>query len=393
MSATHTCPVCSGLEATDFESFRDMPVSIGIQWPTREEAVNCGKGDLDLVCCPGCGFIWNRSFDADLLEYSQRYDNSLDFSPVFQEFATNLARRLIDSYGIRNKTIVELGCGKGHFLNLLCEEGENRGVGFDPSFEGERVRTSASDRITYFQDFYGEKYTSHRGDLVCCRHVFEHIENPLDFLAMVRRTIGDNPETIVYFEVPNVRFILEKLSVWDVIFEHCNYFSAESLRYVFQRAGFEVLSLDDAYGGQFLSLEAKLADPGVQNQGRNGVDPSALCARAREFSGHVRETAAQWAERLAQFSAAGKRAVVWGGGAKTVSFLNMLPDSSPIGCVVDINPNKQGLFIPGSGQEIVSPEFLTNYKPDLVILMNPIYQDEVQAQLLQLGLDPELIAS
>jgi SAM-dependent methyltransferase len=371
-----------------------MPVSIGVQWPSREKATGCKRGDLDLVFCEACGFIWNGAFQADKLEYSQRYDNSLDYSPVFQEYAESLAERLIATYGLHDKRVVEIGCGKGHFLALLCERGNNAGVGFDPSFEGERAESAAADRIEYYQDFYGEAYTGHRGDLVCCRHVFEHIEAPGSFLDTVRRTIDGDRETVVYFEVPNARFILEELSVWDVIYEHCNYFSRESLGCAFRRAGFEVIRLEESYGGQFLALEARLAPETAQ--GAEGVpfmeDTGDLARRVGEFASHVEARSREWEARLEGCRREGQKVVVWGGGAKTVSFVNMLPNGDLISDVVDINPNKQGLFIPGGGQEIVAPQSLRESRPDLVILMNPIYRQEVGDHLDRLGIATELVA-
>jgi SAM-dependent methyltransferase len=384
------CPVCQRPDPELFFDLAEMPVSIGVQWATAAEARACRRGDLRLVFCPRCGFIWNRAFDPGRLEYSQRYDNSLDFSPVFQEYAGQLARRLVDTYDLRGKDVVELGCGKGHFLALLCESGGNRGVGFDPSYEGARVESPAADRITYIADFYGEKHTSHRGDLICCRHVFEHIPDPMAFLSMVRRTIGDRRSAIVYFEVPNARFILEKHSIWDVIYEHCNYFSRESLGAVFRRCGFDVLRLEETYRGQFLSLDARLAVGGAGTDS-NVEDLSDFKATVGRFSEEVRTRSRAWNSRLKKFQQDGLRTVIWGGGAKAVSFLNMLKIGEAIPFVVDINPHKQGRHLPGTGQRIVSPAFLREFQPGVVVLMNPIYRREVEAQLRALGVGADIV--
>lgn len=377
------CPVCSGFESRTFFEHGNMPVSIGVQYPSRRQATDCVRGRLDLMFCPMCGFIWNRSFDAGLLEYSQRYDNSLDHSPVFREYARGLARRLINTYRITHKRVLEIGCGKGHFLSLLCEEGENSGIGFDPSYEGEQIRDSGRGSIEYHKDFYSEKHVSSQGDLVCCRHVFEHIENPVDFLSTVHRTIDGDRNVVVYFEVPNVRFILDQLSVWDVIYEHCNYFSCESLEFVFKKSGFEVIRLEESYGGQFLSIEARISseDRNGGNEVSGSAGKSALAESVDAFAHHVAAREKPWIERFALWSQDNTRAVIWGGGAKTVSFLNMLSMSGIISHVVDINPNKQGLYIPGSGQEIIAPHLLMDYQPDVVVLMNPIYKREVELKL------------
>lgn len=384
------CPICRHASNRTFFEIAALPVSIGVQWPSAEEARGCRKGELQLAFCPSCGFIWNRAFDPSRLEYSQRYDNSLDFSPVFQDYAQSLAQRLIETYDIRDKEVVELGCGKGHFLTLLCETGGNRGIGFDPSFEGTRRQSPVAGRITYVADFYGEKYTDHRGDLICCRHVLEHIPDPVGFLSMVRRTIGDRHSAIVYFEVPNARFILEQHSIWDIIYEHCNYFSRESLAHTFRTCGFEVVRLEESYGGQFLSLEARLADPtGAGELGKE--DTSQLDFNVERFSEQVREQSQTWHDHLKHIRHDGQRAVIWGGGAKAVSFLNLLQIGDEIPYVVDINPHKQGRHLPGTGQKIVAPDFLQEYQPGLVILMNPIYRDEVKTQLEKLGVTAKLL--
>ena len=61
--------------------------------------------------------------------------------------------------------------------------------------------------------------------------------------------------------------------------------------------------------------------------------------------------------------------------------------------VVDINPHKQGMHVPGTGQQIVAPAALRVRPPDLVVLMNPVYRQEVGAELERLGLHPRLVAA
>ncbi len=58
---------------------------------------------------------------------------------------------------------------------------------------------------------------------------------------------------------------------------------------------------------------------------------------------------------------------------------------------VDINPHKQGTYIAGTGQEIVAPEFLRGYHPHVVIVMNPIYRQEIEQDLRRIGLAAEVI--
>ncbi len=85
-------------------------------------------------------------------------------------------------------------------------------------------------------------------------------------------------------------------------------------------------------------------------------------------------------------------AVIWGSGSKGVSFISNLNLSSEVAAAVDINPHKWGKFMVGSNHEIVSPEKLKEIDPELVVVMNPIYLDEIGADIGELGLEPELRA-
>ncbi len=78
-------------------------------------------------------------------------------------------------------------------------------------------------------------------------------------------------------------------------------------------------------------------------------------------------------------------------GSKCVAFLTTLGTINSVQYVVDINPYRHGKFIPGVGKEIMSPEFLKEYQPDQIIVMNPIYCDEIQTMLDEMGVKAELL--
>ena len=78
---------------------------------------------------------------------------------------------------------------------------------------------------------------------------------------------------------------------------------------------------------------------------------------------------------------AGKRVVMWGSGSKATAFLNALDIESEIDGVVDINPNRWGMYLATCGQEIIAPDRLREHPPDLVIAVNPIYREEIRRYL------------
>lgn len=383
------CPVCDGAQVLDLFRIEGAPVYCNVLWPDERQARAAARGTLVLGYCVACAHLFNTAFDPHLTEYTPAYDNSLHYSPLFNRYAEQLAARLVERHGLRGKCIVEIGCGKGDFLRLLCARGNNRGFGFDRSFEPERGGEALPEDVTFFQDFYTEEYARHcQPDFLCFRHVLEHIQHPLDFLGAVRRSLSERQDVALYCEVPNALFTLKDLGIWDLIYEHCAYFSLHSLMSAFTRAGFDVSAGGESFGGQFIWVEAR---PGG---GRSEVTlaehqtPALIRSYADAFADQYRSSVRAWRERLTDMEREGRRAVVWGAGSKGVTFLNVLNDrAASIRHVVDLNPHKQGRYVAGSGQQVVPPEFLRTCSATGVIVMNPLYLDEIAAAVRAMGLD------
>ncbi len=384
------CPVCAAIETRVFLVVSRVPIHCNVPCPTRGAAVRAPRGDIRLTLCEGCGHIYNSVFDPSLMDYTEGYENSLHFSPRFQQYANWLVSALVERYKLHGKKIVEIGCGNGDFLRLLCETGRNRGIGFDPSFNGGDEDEQAEQDIRIIRDFYSERYAEYEADLICCRHVLEHIGDPRDFLSQLRRAIGPR-ETLVYFEVPNVLFMLKDLGIWDIIYEHCSYLSRPSAAYLFQSAGFVIQRVYATFGGQFLCLEAMPASSTEAQSLPVQDDIQQLSVLASYFCDAYRARVDEWSDRLSKLLKQGKRVTLWGAGSKGVTFLNTVPGGVQIECVVDINPRKQGKWVAGTGQEIVSPESLPEYSPDTILVTNPMYKGEIEKTTNQMGIMSEIV--
>jgi len=385
------CPVCSSEEYTVFFEVCQMPILCNRLWPLYNEAINAPKGDIQLGFCKSCGHIFNTEFDPELIKYSTEYENSLHYSPRFQEYANTLAKRLISSHGLYDKDIIEIGCGKGDFLATLCELGKNRGIGFDPAYEDERFDSTEKRHLTFIKDYYSERYSSYKGEIICCRHVLEHIQFPRDFLISIHRAIGNRHETVLFFEVPNVMFTLKDLSIWDIIYEHCGYFSVGSLAYLFACCGFKVCDISEAFEGQFLNIYALPGDILVNYNFDYQSDLIRVTNEIKVFEDKYQSKVDTWRSKLEKIMHLGQRIVVWGGGSKGVTFLNTLKTLEQIKFVVDINPHKHKKYVPGTGQKIVPPEFLIDYQPDVIIVMNPVYSDEIRRTVECMNLTAKLL--
>ena len=89
----------------------------------------------------------------------------------------------------------------------------------------------------------------------------------------------------------------------------------------------------------------------------------------------------------------GKKVVIWGAGSKGITFLNLQAGAGRIDYAVDLNPRKHGRYITGTGQRIVPPDFLAEYVPDAIIVMNPLYVDEIRLMVHELGIDPQMLTA
>lgn len=382
------CLICGSDKIEAVVEFEQMPTHCNLLWPTEEDAKRAPRGEIQLGYCTICGYIFNLLFEPHKMEYTQAYENSLHFSPRFQEYAEALAAKMIERYTLYNKDIIEIGCGQGDFLKLICKLGNNRGVGFDPSYVQGSIDEVSMSQITIIEDYYSSAYSQYQADFIICRHVLEHIPAPLDFLKSIRQAISDTKKTVIFFEVPNALFTFRDLGIWDIIYEHRSYFIPDSMQYLFSRCGFNVINLAEEFGGQFLCIEAR---PGQEPIPFHSEKLPEVSRYLDVFIDKFRNKLETWQTNLDKMAQDDQRVVIWGAGSKGVSFLNMFASSGVIHYAVDLNPRKQNMYIPGTGQKIVSPDFLRDFRPDIVLVMNPLYYQEIKQSVHRLGIAPQLI--
>jgi SAM-dependent methyltransferase len=381
--ATNSCPNCGAIGGQIFHRVAAVPVNSCLLFADRERAKGLESGDIDLAYCPNCSFIFNAAWKPERTVYSALYEETQGFSPTFRAFHLELAERLIRQYDIVGKDIVEIGCGKGEFLSLLCDLGRNVGVGYDPSFVPARSNATSAN-VTFKQELFSETTVQPAAALVCCKMTLEHIFETQRFVRAVRQIATPERGTIVFFQVPDVRRILAEGAFWDVFYEHCAYFSPTSLTHLFRNTGFEVLDVSTGFDDQYFTIEARPSTKQAASFPKPvGGEADELARSVAGFSEAATRGAAYWASKVR--AAAGGRTVLWGSGSKAVAFLSAVGLEQEIEYLVDINPYRHGKFVPGSGKQIVGPEFLRDYQPTLVIAMNPIYRSEIAHDLARVG--------
>ena len=379
------CPVCGSGDGLVFLSRKNMPVHQHILHRSEKEARAAARGDLSMTACPYCGFVYNAAFDPGLLAYGREYDNDQSLSPAFKVHLTDRADRVSKALSTDGPKVLEVGCGKGHFLKILGEmRPDLTGTGFDPSYIDEE--SALGGRLAFHRRFFNGEKEGLLADAVICRHVIEHIREPIGFLASLGAALSENPASALFLETPDVDWILKNRVIWDFFYEHCSLFSAGSLGFALGRCGLSVSAHEAVFGGQYLWMEAGRG--GAENPARGGAETTLRLAEG--FSEALPGILAEWAEKIEKHAKSGPVGL-WGAGAKGVTFVNLIdPEGLLIDCLVDINPAKQGCFVAGTGHPIVDVATAARRGVRTLILMNPEYRAENLEIIRRAGLSIEL---
>ena len=207
---------------------------------SKEAAINCPKGSIHLVQDLKTGLIYNSVFRPELMTYDENYENEQAVSEIFQKHLGNVAKIIASFLGTAN--IVEVGCGKGYFLETLAANGFNI-MGFDPAYAGSNPRIKKE----YFGPALFEKASG-----IILRHVLEHIQNPVGFLEKLKH--ANNGSGKIYIEVPCFDWICKRKAWFDIFYEHVNYFRISDFYRIFG----EVIEAGHLFGEQYLYVVAEL---------------------------------------------------------------------------------------------------------------------------------------
>lgn len=394
MTRTHRqCVACDGSDLFDFYRAENVPVDTGSLALTVQEAIDAPCGEMQLEFCRTCGVVHNRAFDPGLIRFAPGYDASLCHSSGFANALNETANDLVTRYQLDGKSILEIGCGQAHLLRAICNRASVHAVGIDPTTE-DKIETLGGSELRLIQSGLRRSHRDLVGDLIICASVIEDIEEPLNFLRMLRSMIG-NRSTSLYFELFNGFDAIEAANVWSPHYEQCNYFSQYSICQMFQRAHFNVVrSGRMAANDQYLYVAAEVSTNAAStNEIDRTIDISEQMIAAESFAYQTQWCINKWSKQLTDWAEQKTRVFLWGSGGKAISFLSLIPEAQTIQSVIDINPNRQGRYTPKSVKRVISPAELRNERPEIIIMSNPVYRCEIEMEIQRQGLRCQLVAA
>ena len=332
-----------------------LPVLQNRLFQTREEALSSVTGDVVLVQNSQTGLIYNDVYDAAKLVYDENYQNEQAYSETFKKHLEQVAT-IIDKH-LCNQRLIEVGCGKGYFLELLKSKGYVI-TGVDPAYEGSNSQVICAP---FTRDL------GISGDGLILRHVLEHIHEPLDFLHEIAVANGGKGKILI--EVPTFDWIVGHRAWFDIFYEHVNYFRISDFYRMFGR----VYESGLLFGGQYCYVVADLASLKTPRYDAS-IDAVTLPGDFQQgLSGIVAKLRSKPQQKFAIWGAASKGVIC----SVYMKKFGVIPDFA-----IDVNPFKQGRFIAVSGVEVLAPaQALVKLSTgDKVFIMNANYRDEIIAQ-------------
>lgn len=331
-----------------------LPVFQNRMFHSAAAARDCTRGDMLLAQSLDTGLVSNRAFRPELMQYDQDYQNEQGLSSAFRAHLEAMAQ--VVGRHFAGLSLIEVGCGKGQFLEQLAAQGFDI-TGLDPTYEGDNPRVLKQ----YFTPALGLQAQG-----IVLRHVLEHVQDPVAFLRGLCASNGGSGK--IYIEVPCLDWIARQRAWFDIFYEHVNYFRLQD----FQRLFGTVFEAGHCFDGQYLYVVADLAT--LRQPEYHAEQAFSL---PDGFMAAIDDSRA----RLQQAGSAASRAV-WGGASKGVIFaLFMQRAGLPIDTVIDINPAKQGKYLAATGIQVLSPtQGMAQLRPgaDLYV-MNSNYLPEIQS--------------
>lgn len=315
------------------------------------------------------------------------------FSQSWLEHARRYAEEMTTQLGLgRESLVVEIASNDGYLLRFFRDKGI-RVLGIEPAGNVAAVAEAAG--IPTLREFFGAKLAKELGeagqfpDLLLGNNVVAHVPELKDFVRGLKWLL--KRDGVITLEFPHILRLIQDRQFDTIYHEHFSYFSLFVLARIFEEFGLRIFKVEQlpTHGGSLRIFATHIEndkfdeDPSVQAVLNLERDAGLKDIRTyTEFANRIEVVRQELLAFLKQARNEGKQVVGYGAPAKGNTLLNFCGvDSSLIRYTVDLNPYKQGRFLPGSKIPILEPARIRETRPDFVLILPWNLKEEITEQL------------
>ena len=349
------CRVC---KSNCFDSpllrYTNMPSSAQ-GFPDLKSLKNDNGSDLNLFQCSSCGLV---QLSEKPVSYYKEVIRASSFSDEMKKFRGEQFLSWVDKYNLKGKSILEVGCGRGEYLSILKQTEVSLAHGIE--YSKESVSSCINSELSVTKGFFGDEnfvLPKQKYDGFICLNFMEHWPNPNKVLAHLKKNLSEDAIGII--EVPNFDMILKQGLYSEFISDHLFYFTKDTLTFMLNYNGFEVIECSVIWHDYILSAVVRK---------RKRIDLSLLKSRKLNVETELNSFIDKFEK---------KEVAIWGAGHQSLAVMSLAKLENKIRYVVDSAPFKQGKYTPATHFPIVAPIELVNNPVKAVIIIAASYSNEV----------------
>ncbi len=393
MSQT-TCRFCAAPVEAIFADLGMSPLANSYLPPDRANAMEPFY-PLRALVCGSCFLVQLEEFETPERIFSD-YAYFSSYSSSWLDHARRYTEQMTDRFALgASSHVVEIASNDGYLLQYFHER-QIPVLGIEPAANVAKVALQKG--IPTLVEFFGVQTAcslarDSAADLLLGNNVLAHVPDLNDFVAGMKVLL--KPGGVITMEFPHLMRLIEE-NQWDTIYhEHFSYFSFLTVSRVFEAHGLRLFDVEELpthggslriYGAHADDLEKPETDAARELRERERAAGYEQLDTYLGYSRRVEADKRQILSFLIDLKQRGLRVAGYGAPAKGNTLLNYCgigPDFIDYTC--DLNPHKQGHFLPGSHIPIRSPEQIREDRPDVVLILPWNLKDEIVEQLAFIG--------
>jgi len=350
---------------------------------------------LHAYVCEQCYLVQVGAFVEPANVFRPDYSYFSSYSPSWLRHAQQYCELITERLDLNaDSLVVEVASNDGYLLQYLVAKGI-RVLGVEPA--GNVADAALLKGVPSLRSFFGSDTAlgisqSHGlADLIIANNVLAHVPDLNDFVQGLRLEL--KPEGVITLEFPHLLKLIEGNQFDTIYHEHFSYFSFWTVERIFAHHGLTLFDVQElpTHGGS-LRIYARHRNA---KSARLAVTPAVLELRARElaqgvceldfyaaFAGQARETKRKLLEFLIEAKRAGKTVVGYGAPGKGNTLLNYCGIRTDfIDYTVDLNPHKQGNFLPGTRIPVLEPRRILETQPDYLLILPWNLREEIMSEM------------